>query len=113
MSVLDSGAIRGAEQYINSSGNLVYCGNYILQIISHALVLKVSPGGHIVTQNLNQAKERKLQQSSQLLPTTPWIVVGQVGILSSTPFPSLSLRNVTRENYIHQPPERWLCVNAP
>lgn len=64
----------------------------------------------------NRTKESKLQPS-QPLPTTPWIVVGQVRavalVVTNAPYPLLSLKNRDKEsNYDHQPPERWLCVNA-
>lgn len=65
---------------------------------------------------LNRATERNLQLSSQVLLTTPCTVVGQVRVLMvvvvifATPFPSLSLRNITKESELHPPTAKNVVV---
>ena len=79
-------------------GFLMVClfkSNFLLQSLSHSLALKFSPGPF--------STYNKIEPSSQLLPTTPCIVVGQgrvvvvvFVVVINAPYPSLSL-NRTKE----------------
>ena len=103
MTIPPIGAIRGVET--NNLGTLVESMSKtkcLLQILSYALTLKFFPRLHS-NYKQNRARESKLQPS-QLLPTTPCIVVDQgkvvvVAVVINAPYPSLSLKNRTKVNY--------------